>query len=258
MQLLRFTVYKLQNKDWFRFHTEFGDFVMLCGTDVLEITRLYPPYRMLYKEADRLFDMLRNQPTDADIAFALRQRDGVFLGLRDTVKFLQKDPDTEKQFAALKTYAVIDKYTDIVRKGSPEEKTAAADALLHDLMPDKGVIDLSPELHLLELNGWLADLEAIHITCKQSQADNEKDKDTSEAEHLKQVRTQMDHYYTNMMNVIDARLLTVNCDTEHATSDEKLLRFANDLNHCITRYKAILKRKTGYGMKKKDRMDRSA
>jgi hypothetical protein len=277
VQILRFTISKLRNEDWFRFHTEFWDFVTLCGTDVLEITLLCLPYRMLYKEADRLLDVVCKRLIATDPASVDRRRDGVFLGLRDTARFLQKDPDPEKQIAALMVYAVIDKYTHVVRKGSLVAKTAAVDSLLQDLTPGEGKVDLAQELQLLELGGWIDDLSTVHRICKQLPAKRGGEAELRrETDRLLQVRAEMDLFYANIINVVDARLLTADAaggygkdeggagfpddgyGAEPSTPDRKVLLFAGALNSCITRYKSHLKRSSGYGAGKKAGIGRIA
>ena len=267
MQITRFTVHKLRNEEWFRFHTEFWDWVTLCGTDVLEITRLEAPYRMLYKEVGRLLDVLLRDLVAVDLVSAEQQCDGVFLCLRDTARSMQKVSDPIKQIAALKVYAVIDKYTDTVRKGNQTAKTEAVDRLLDDLTPGKGSIDLSQELQLLNLGEWIGDLNTANKRYKQSLAERAEGATLSpEAVRLQQVRAEMDYYYTHMINVIDARLLTVapavdekekspteDYNAEPSTADEKLLHFAKALNTCTARYQSLLKRNSKYGSGKKSR-----
>ncbi|MDR2809633.1 MAG: DUF6261 family protein [Tannerellaceae bacterium] len=238
MKISKFIARNLRNEEWFRFHTEFSALVTLCGTDLLNLMRLYPPYETRYKEAYPLFDM---QPHSFIRTDAIdRHRSAVFLGLQDTARALLKTSHPEQQLATVKVYNAINQYNNAVRRATlAAAKTAAIDSLLQDLASDR----LSREVRLLELDEWIEDLDAANKAYKQSPAEQVEDAAARpSSEHLSQIRAEMDRDYANMIHVINARLLTVK---EEASPEEeaegKILRFGKALNDCIARYKSLLK-----------------
>jgi hypothetical protein len=259
MKIIRFLIRNLRNEEWFRFHTEFFDFATLCGLDVLKIKHLYHPYEVLYKEADLLLEILRKSFVTADSVIANSRRTEIFLGLRITAKYLRKVLSPEKQAAAVKVFAVVEKYNKVIRTGSLAAKTAAIDNLLQDLREHKGATDVSQEVTLLKLDDWVDDLYTTNENYKQSLAERiEEVAGRPTAGRMQVVRAAMDKYYLGMINIIDTLLLTVNTtagededdapgypvevhDNPPMTHDEKLLHFAKALNYHIARYKTLLK-----------------
>jgi hypothetical protein len=272
MEITKFKPTPLRVEEWFRLHSEFSGLVVLCGVDVLNMERLFPPYEILYKEADELLEVLRKSFITADTQSADRQRERIFRGLRNAAKSYQYTPDAEKQTAGAKVSAVIRKYSSAILKGSRAEKTAAIDNLLQDLTPVEGGIDLSPEIQLLMLGVWVTDLKAANTAYKQSISERvEETVARPDVGRLKQIRIEMDRYYTNMTNAVNALLLAIDSSggnendeeeeepggpvedrgTLPSTADGKILHFARALNAYIAYYKALLKgRRTRYSSKK--------
>ncbi|MDR2810672.1 MAG: DUF6261 family protein [Tannerellaceae bacterium] len=271
MGIVRFAVRRLRNEEWFRFHTEFFHLADECGAETLNIDRLFPLYEVRYKEADQLLELLHKSFITTDSVSADRARDGVYVGLRDTAKSLQKALDPDKRSAAVKVFTVVDKYSSAARKGTQAAKTAAIDNLLQDLSTAQSGIDVSAEVQLLGLAEWVADLDTANTAYKQSISERAEEATTRpSAGRLAQVRVEVDHYYVNMINVIDALLITIgggeeettpdepqgpteDRDTTPSTPDEKVLHFVKALNFCIARYKSFLKaRKTRAGKKEQE------
>ncbi|MDR2810458.1 MAG: DUF6261 family protein [Tannerellaceae bacterium] len=273
MKVSRFRIATLRNEEWFGFHTEYEPLGTQHGSKLQVIDRLLIPYKELYKEADHLLEILRKSFITVDTSTANHQRELVFRGLRDAVKSYLNLLDPIKQKAATKLYAIIRKYADAILKGSLVGKTPAIDNLLQDLTPVEGGIDLSAEVQLLGISAWITDLDTANKAYVQSQTErSEEDAERPEAGRLRQVRAEMDHYYINMVNVVEALLLVAGYNTADdeeeeddngegqgpvedrdavtTTSEEDLLYFVRRLNACIARYKTLLKgRQTRTGKK---------
>ncbi|MDR2118287.1 MAG: DUF6261 family protein [Tannerellaceae bacterium] len=277
MEIIRFRLKALRNEGWFRFHTEFSGLAEDCGLEILRIDRLFPPYKALYAEADILLEVLRKSFITKDTTGANRQRDAQFRGLRDAVKAFLYSLDAPKKDAAEKVSAVIKKYNDAILKGARADKTAAIDNLLQDLTTAPGGVDLTQEVQALGVGGWVVSLDAANAAYKQSLAARvEESTERPEAGRLRQVRIELDHYYVNMVNVVDSLLLSIGQhspggegegeeepegpvegrDAVPATPDEKIVHFAKALNTCITYYRSLLKRrKTSSSKKEEDESD---
>ncbi|MDR2810985.1 MAG: DUF6261 family protein [Tannerellaceae bacterium] len=261
MEIIRFSIGTLRNEGWFRFHTEFFALATLCGVDILTIDFLFSTYETLYKEADGLLELLRKSFVTTDTVAADRLRDSQYRGLRDAVKANLHSLDADTQAAAVKVSAVIGKYNSIITKGARADKTAAIDNLLQDLTQAEGGIDLSAEVTQLGVATWVNNLNSANTTYKQSLSERlEESTARPDTGRLQQVRAEMDHYYINMINVVDARLLAIgNTSAEEegeteepggpvegrdalpTTPNEKIIHFAKSLNTCITYYKSLLK-----------------
>ena len=263
MKILRFTINRLRNEEWFRLQTEFYGLVTTFGAELLGILRVFLLYEVLYKEADQLLEILRVSFATATTTEADRRRSEVYKGLRATIKANLHVLDASLQAAAKKRNAVITKYNNDIQKGGRAAKTAAIDNLLQDLTHGAGsTLDLTAEVQLLNLGRWITDLEASNTLYKQSLAERaDKASAKPDTGRLLQVRAEMDHYYLHMINTIDAVLATIGGtgtgDEEEETPppsgpveevaplsetpDEKIVRFAKTLNFYLTYYKSLLK-----------------
>ncbi|MDR2388654.1 MAG: DUF6261 family protein [Tannerellaceae bacterium] len=278
MEITKFNPAPLRIEEWFRMHTEFYGLVKLCGVDVLNMERLFPPYEILYKEGDELLEILRKSFITADTQSADRLRGRIFRGLRNAAKSYQYTPNTEKQNAGAKVNAVIRKYSSAILKGSRAEKTAAIDNLLQDLTPKEGSIDLSAEIQILSLEVWVTDLKAANTAYKQSLSERvEETVARPDVGRLKQVRIEMDRYYTNMTNAVNALLLVIDVSSGNdeeelpeepsgpvedlealpSTPDGKILHFAKALNAYIAYYKSLLKGRRTRSSKKQEQEEES-
>ncbi|MDR2809444.1 MAG: DUF6261 family protein [Tannerellaceae bacterium] len=246
MPVLRFNIYKLRNEEWFRFHTEFFDLATLCGPEALNIHLHFLSYCILYKEADGLLELLHKSFITTDTVQADQQRCRIFQGLRNTAKSLQKVLDPAKQNAAGKVYTMMNKYYNVLRKGTQAAKTAAIDNLLQDLTKDEGGMDLSEEVLLLQLGEWVTDLTVTNNAYKQSlmQRTGEAAR-RPETGRLQQVRAKMDIYYTHMVHIVNAFALIEEENVEENAQpdmpDGKIIHFIKSLNFCVSRYKTLLK-----------------
>ncbi|MDR2118371.1 MAG: DUF6261 family protein [Tannerellaceae bacterium] len=262
MTISRFAVPKLRNEEWFRFHTEVKELVLLYGAELLGSARLFVLYCTLYEEADHLLEVLRRSFTTAETSEADRKREAVFRSLRDVAKSFRRALDPAQQSAGEKVYAVVSKYSQAILRGSLASKTAAIDNLLQDLTTTSGGVDLTQEVQLLGVTVWVTNLDTVNTAYKQSLAErSDEEAARSDAGRMKQVRLDMDHYYVNIINTVDALLLGISGgsageaeedededdgpvegrDALPETPDEKLLHFARALNVRIARYKALLK-----------------
>jgi hypothetical protein len=262
MTVTRFTIAKLRNEEWFRFHTEVKELVLLYGAELLGVVRLFVFYCTLYDEADRLLEVLRRSFTTAETSESDRKREAVFRSLRDVAKSFRSALDPAQQSAAEKVYAVVSKYNQAILRGSLASKTAAIDNLLQDLTTVSGGIDLTQEVQLLGIGVWVTNLDTVNTAYKQSLAErSDEEAARSDAGRLRQVRMDIDHYYVNIINTIDALLLGIGGgsageaeedededdgpvegrDALPEAPDEKLLHFVRALNVRIARYKALLK-----------------
>ncbi|MDR2388742.1 MAG: DUF6261 family protein [Tannerellaceae bacterium] len=267
MKITRLKTGRLRNEEWFRFHTEFVGLILLYGAELLGLLRFFIPYQGLYKEADHLLEVLLKSFITRDTTETNEKRCKVFKGLRDTAKSFQNVLDPEKQNAAIKVYAVANKYNNDIMKGSLAAKTGAIDNFLQDLKGNQGSgLDLTREVELLGLNVWVNDLLTVNEEYKQLHS--ERSDETAERPdpgRLKEVRREVDHRYVNMINVVDALLQAGNDgkgdheetpgeDEDEEPSgpvedrnelptdpDQRLLHFAKALNARIANYKALLK-----------------
>ena len=71
------------------------------------------------------------------------------------------------------------------------------------------------------------------------------------------MRARMNHYYVNMINIIDAYLLALGTTNSTHTGEEdenapkNIQQFAKALNACIIYYKSLLKGRHTHSIKKK-------
>ncbi|MDR2809060.1 MAG: DUF6261 family protein, partial [Tannerellaceae bacterium] len=167
----RFRISKLHNEEWFRFHTELITLLIACGVEILELVRIFPLYEALYKEADRLLEMLRLSFATVDTTTADNNRSAMYRSLRNITKSLLSALDPAERVAATKVYAVIEKYNSSITRKSLSARTAAIDNLLQDLTQEGGDINLSAEVQLLELSKWTNNLQTTNEAYKQSLAE---------------------------------------------------------------------------------------
>ncbi|MDR2118669.1 MAG: DUF6261 family protein [Tannerellaceae bacterium] len=267
MEIRRFAIGRLYNEEWFRFHTEFRNLVLLYAAERLGLPRLFIPYQTMYEEADRLQELLRRSFITGNISTADRMREGVYRSLRDTVRSFRNSLDADRRKASVKVDAMVSKYGRAILRATVSSRTAAIDGLLQDLTATAGGVDLSQEVQLLGIDRWLADLETVNTTYKQSLEERHSEAfGRPEAGRLKQVRVKMDHSYTNMLNLVNALLSVVTVppsegdepDSSPAEgrgalpdeSDERLLHFAKALNLRIAHYKTLLKKRRARSGKK--------
>jgi hypothetical protein len=263
MKILRFLVGRLRNEEWFRFHTEYYGLVILYTAELLGIKRIFLLYEALLKEADRLLELLQASFSTTGTAEADYLRTEMFKGLRDAVKSFLHSIDSQTQTAAKKLHTVITKYGSAIMKGGRAAKTAAIDNLLQDLTHGESLVDLSAEVQLLDLGQWVTNLNDANVAFKESLAERAGEAaDRPEAGRLIQVRAAMDSYYIHMINSIDTLLIGIyggeaeeeeeeeeedNGPVEERDTplpdgnDEKIIRFAKELNVYITHYRALLK-----------------
>ncbi|MDR2810885.1 MAG: DUF6261 family protein [Tannerellaceae bacterium] len=253
MNIARFAIGRLRNEEWFQYHTEFSNLVAQNGAEALGLERLFPLYRTLCKEADRLLELLHLSFITAESSLADRLRTKAFRGLRDAVKANLHLTDIAKQTAAEKLIAVIRKYSPAILQGSLVGKTPAVENLLQDLKANEGGIDLSAEVQTLHLSAWVDDLEQANRNYAQSVV--ERTTETAarpEAGLLKQLRIRIDHYYVTMANAIDVTLLAIEGESAakettreaaapSAETDQIVLHFAKSLNACTVRYTTLLR-----------------
>ncbi|MDR2389083.1 MAG: DUF6261 family protein [Tannerellaceae bacterium] len=240
MKMIRFLMRRLRNEEWLRFHTEFYEQVEEFGVEMLGFKHLFTPYTALYREAWTLLEILRKSFITTDSARADARRKDVFLGLRNTAKYLRMSLSNEKQQAAVKVYAMVEKYDKVIRKGSLSAKTAAVDNLLQNLTPGNPSPNLSQEVEALHMKEWVADLTFVNEAYKQSLTERAEElAERPGAGRLRQVRAAMDHHYLGMMNIVDTHLLIMKQQPEG--EEEILMQFARKLNSCIARYKSLLK-----------------
>ncbi|MDR2118777.1 MAG: DUF6261 family protein [Tannerellaceae bacterium] len=263
MNIIRLKYHALRNEEWFGLHSEYFELATVAVADLPVIESLLPSYKVLYKEADQLLEILRKSFLVSDTTSANRHRDLAFRSLRDAVKPYLNLQNPAKQSAAEKVYAVIRKYADAIQKGSLVGKTAAIENLLQDLKGVDGGIDLSAEVQLLAIGPWVEELNEANQAYKQAHAERtDEEAERPEAGRLRQVRLELDHYYVNMVNVVDALLLAgghnaageeddedededdgpvEGRDTAPADPSEKLLQFVRQWNARLSHYKTLLK-----------------
>lgn len=258
MDITKFKIGGLKNEEWVRFHFEFSDKAEECGINVLEIGRVYPRYKEMLKEADLQLEVVHKSFHTQETKIADQQRGDAYRGVRDTARSLLKSIDPADQAAATKVYAVAAKYNNSIQKGTLPARTAAIDNLLQDLTSaEGGDAKLAGEVQQLGLGKWVASLATTNENYKQALAQRiAEEAARPKAGRLPELRSEIDRYYTRMMEVVDTRLLTIPDTGEEEeeappsgpveertpdTDDAKVLHFAKELNRIIARYHAILK-----------------
>jgi hypothetical protein len=270
MKILKFATGRLRNEEWFRFHTEVRDLILLYVAELLGLLRLFTPYQAMFEEADSLLELLRKNFSTNDTTTADRAREGVYRSLKDTAKSFHNSLDATKKQASERLYLVINKYSDTILRGTLSARTAAIDNLVQDLTIATGSVNLPQEVQLLGLGAWVTDLETANTNYKQAWEErNAEDFERPEAGRLKQLRVDMDRSYTNMTNTIDALLSVVEVappaeeegdggddgpvegrEALPTDPDERVAHFAKALNLRIAHYKTLLKgRQTRSGKK---------
>ena len=241
MKIYSLRISRLQNEEWFRFHTEFVELAIACGIELLRIVPIFPLYHTLYMEADSLFEVRRKSFYTRDTALANRLRCDMFRSLRDSTRSQLHLFTPADRAAAERVYAVIAKYKHPILKGSQPAGTAATDNLLQDLTSATGgSARMAQDVERLGLGRWVNGLHTANENYKESLARRMQEAAVRPpAGRLRELRRKTDFYYIHMIVVVNACLLTI---PDTAGGDRgKILHFARQLNSCTARYRALLK-----------------
>lgn len=273
MKVFRFDLSRLRNEEWFQFYTEFKTQVEAHGAKKLSIDALFAVFLTLYKEADVLLEILRKSAYTKQIVDADFDRDQAFRGLINIAKALRNRQNDEKSLLAEQLYNKLNTYRRSVLSRSYSEESGAIFNLLQDL--NGNYKNHVTKLGLLDWVTELTNSEDKFLELRQKRYDESSEKPKAK---LTIVRSSIDRYYINMMNILDAHLLALGFvddgddnsggsggggnggggggDYERAAanknSDDLIYKFALIWNEHIRKFSNMIAQRRGRNLKKEE------
>jgi hypothetical protein len=216
----------LQNREWFRFHTEFKTLVEQYTAKALQIEILFMMFHSFYTSVCRTMEKI----SDIDITQQLSDADtrrGVMLrSLSDAVKPFINHSDTTKRNAAQCLQTVFDRYKNALHK-SHDENTATIHQLLRELNNS-----YAKDIITIGISGRVAQLEADNEAFEDLQISRYTDDDAQRVDiYLEQTRKNTDNIYHDILERVDAAILLV--------AEQPFAAFIRDLNAQVEQFKRI-------------------
>ena len=237
MKCKRFKNEDLRNEEWFQFNTEVKTLVEQYAPQTLEIEALFASFLSLYANADEALEIIRKSATTEQIAETDAARDTVFRGFADAVKSANNHFDTIKRAAAKRLQIVFDGYGNLARK-SYDEETASIYNFLQE-MNGKYANDIMT----LGLNDWVMQLEADNQAFETLTKTRDNETSTKTALRMKNVRTETDRCYRDILDRLDA-LMLINGTLPYEA-------FVRNLNVRVERYSNTVAQRKGRNAAKK-------
>jgi len=236
MKCNRFKQEDLRNEEWFQFYTEVKELMDSYDPVSLGIAILFGRFIMLFADADTALEIIRKSITTERIADADNSRDNIFRGFADAVKSASNHFDADKRDAAKYLQNILNHYGNIARKLYDEETAA-----IYNFIQE---VRIKPAyLTKLELTDWIDQLE---IENKAFDALLEKRYNEEAAKttlRMKDIRTETDRCYRDMLDRIDAFIL-INGEDQYSD-------FVNELNVRVKRFKDMIAQRKGRSAAKK-------
>ena len=231
MKCKRFKNEDLRNEEWFQFNTEVKSLVEQYTPQTLEIENLFATFLSLYANADEALEIIRKSATTEQITEADAARDTVFRGFADAVKSANKHFDAVKRAAAKRLQIVFDTYGNLARKSYDEET-----ALIYNFLQEmKG--KYSNDIATLGLNDWVVQLETDNQTFETLMKTRDNETSTKTALRMKNVRTEADRCYRDILDRLDALMLVKGLLPYEP--------FVRDLNVRVERYSNTVAQRKG-------------
>jgi len=251
MKTIRPKSSRLNNEEWFRYHTMLRELIQRHGAEALGVARLFIRYLELLAEADAALEQARKSELTSDLVAEDEARVNLFRSLRDAIQAYQNFPDKNKEKAAQKLLDIIELYSKGIFLGSQANQTASIDNLIQDLTGTRGGNDVSAQVAILGIQPWveaLRESNAAYVDILDARQDEIAKRPAKGL--LVKLRALTDHHYTCMMNIIDATLLAIEdrLPTAKPENDTQVVHFAQVFNASAAYYKVLLEqRKTKRG-----------
>ncbi|MDR1344064.1 MAG: DUF6261 family protein [Tannerellaceae bacterium] len=203
MKIIRLKIQSLRNEGWFEFYTRFKQLVETYKPDKIGIGDLFRIFIPLLVDVDLLLQNLKKSYYTEPLAEADKNRDTMFRGLAAAVGSMTYVQDTATRESAKHIEVLIDGYKKNILHGDYMEESAAIYNFLEDI-ESKYKADIT----LLGLSVWinaLADAEKEFQTINKKREDESRDKPKDD---IVKRRREIDSLYVNMVNVIEAKLLS--------------------------------------------------
>jgi hypothetical protein len=85
MRILKISLTRLRNEEWFRLYTDLRELVLRFGASVLDIVPLFTLLESLYEKADNLLLVLQKSVHTEAIKQADEERDALFRGFLEAI-----------------------------------------------------------------------------------------------------------------------------------------------------------------------------
>lgn len=237
MSIEKLTLHALRNEQHYQFQTEFKELVAHHNPQALKIEKEFALYLPLYQKEDDTLKVIRKSAVTEKLAEADTQRDFTYSGLVDAVKAALKHFSPAVQEAAKRAKIVFDTYGNVTRKPYDEE-SAAITNILQELNGK-----YAPDIALLNLQEWVAKLEADNTQFLTLIKDRYADLNLEAIANMPQVRSQIDEVYRTIVERINALVIV--------EGSEAYIAFVNSLNQRIAHYRNVLKQRQGTKKEKK-------
>lgn len=222
MEITDIRLSRLHNAEHLHFMHQFNDLVVGFTQGFPRIENRYSVFLQLFADEQEAFNVVQKSSFTDLLKQANTSRNFTFRGLSYVVKGYCCHYDLSLRKAALKLQVVFDRHGNIGRLSYPK-KSASIGSLLKVLNES-----FSDELNLLDLSGWLTELEANNRSFSDLMNSRYSESVGKTSLQMTKVRQKMDPAYRNMIKHINA-LIDLN---EGEAYDE----FAQLLNVCIKRY----------------------
>ncbi|MDR2810709.1 MAG: DUF6261 family protein [Tannerellaceae bacterium] len=268
MKTIRIPLRSLHNGEWFEFLTNFKDKVSFFGANAMGIKNLFDLFLPLYNAADKALLTLRRSVYSKEIEEADKKRDELFQGFYGTVKSARKQPDAAKQKAAERLYNLLKRYQKSIASGSHAEESAA----IYNLLEDLRTKTYDPDVTLLGLAEWTTAINQAEGKFLSFDSMRNDESFAKPKEDLRKVRSEIDVFYTAMMNLLDIKLLADGLGGDIAVDPEELdtsvhngnevftpekhgniaYNFVVSWNEVVKRYRNLLQQRAGRRAKKEE------
>jgi len=221
MNILDFSLSRLQNEEHFKYQTGFKELIIKLTPAALGIEPQFLAYLPLYdNECDAIDYVRKSDITDA-LTDSDAVRDNTYRGFADFIKSACNHYIPEMKHAASRVQIVIDEHGNIAAK-TYDKETAAIISLISKLNQH-----YADDITTLGIAGWLNELQANNESFDQLM-NNRYTKETIKTQlRMKTVRTEVDDSYRTIIDRINA-LIIVNGEADYK-------EFVSEMNQRIER-----------------------
>jgi len=239
MKITKIDLTKLHNGEHYQFQSEFQFLIAQTGAQVIHIETLFATFIPLFNNEAEALSLIQKSDITEQLHEVDMERNALFRGFSDAVKsacnhFIEAKSSAAKHFSIL-----LEKYGNVAQK-SYDQETADITNLVKEI-----VGTYLNDINLLGLMDWVSELNAKNQefdTLMQKRYTQEADKTEL---RMKQVRTEVDAAYHDIVNQIDA-LILVNGSNAYQF-------FVHELNARVDKYNNIIAQRKGRNAKKADK-----
>jgi len=231
MNILDFSLSRLQNEEHFKYQTGFKELIIKLTPAALGIEPQFSAYLPLYdNECDAINFIRKSDITDA-LTDSDADRDYTYRGFADYIKSACNHYIPEMKLAARRVQIVIDEHGNIAAK-TYDKETAAIISLISKLNQD-----YANDVMTLGIAGWLNELQANNETFDQLMNSRYTQETIKTQSRMKTVRVDVDDAYRTIIDRVNA-LIIVNGEAAYK-------EFVGEMNERIDRNNISLSNRFG-------------